>query len=173
MAFSNCSKCGKPSNKLLCDNCIAENKYKEERNVANRLNELAVISRQDYELAAKETKHLMERPPFSVNGEVFWDQVRNESFLEDCYYKNKLGSSFKKDTVLNLPDYAFSNIPNWFSKRTEEKSYKIMTKFKMVSRCGVSAIIEFLYTIKDQTPIFNEIEKFISAMTKNCIFALH
>jgi hypothetical protein len=121
MAFSNCSKCGKPSNKILCDNCIAENKYKEERNVANRLNELAAISRQDYELAAKETLSLMERPPFSVNDEVFWDQVRNESFLEDCYYKNKLGSSFKKDTILNLPDYAFKNIPNWFSKRTEEK----------------------------------------------------
>jgi hypothetical protein len=115
MGYSNCSKCGKPSNKLICNTCITEAKSAEEQIIRNRLNDLALISHQDYELANKETISLMESPKFSGNCEAFWDQVRNNPFLENCYYRLKLGNSFSKDTILNLPDYAFKNIPFWAS----------------------------------------------------------
>lgn len=66
---------------------------------------------------------------------------------------------------LDYDDDFWDKLNEFFKKRTEEKTFKIMTKFKMVSRCGVSAIIDFLYSIKEETPIFKDIENNKKSLT--------
>ena len=105
MAFSNCIQCGNPSPKTICNNCFAK-----------QLSGLPDVDPIHFGKASQDAIALISSPTFLENERVFWPQVSSRKILEDCYYQSKLGNSFNKSDVSNLPEYAFKHIPNWFAK---------------------------------------------------------
>jgi hypothetical protein len=118
MAFSNCTQCGKPSPKPICDNCIAI-----------QLSELPLAAKKDSAQASRAAATLMTSQAFLANEGFFWPRVAGQKFLEDCYYKCKLGESFNKYAVSVLPTHAHNHIPDWYAKDKSHKCASLAKSF--------------------------------------------
>jgi TM2 domain-containing membrane protein YozV len=134
----NCRQCGSVSEYTICPDCRRNEELAEEqRNIAfaladaeedskkrlqhdahvkdvlRKLLDLAVESVEDLGLAEKKVKVIMQSAVFTQNESDFFDEIKANNFLADCYYTLRLGAKPDNEQVAQLSDRAKGFLKLW------------------------------------------------------------
>jgi hypothetical protein len=97
------------------------------KQVLRKLLDLAVESVEDSKVAEKKVKVIMKSAVFSNNVPDFFDEIKSNSFLADCYYKLHLGVNPTIQKIESLPPIAVEYLENWVSAH-QNKTHAIKIK---------------------------------------------